>query len=224
MQADKLREKLITSVDTLQAACNYELEKRDVADQLEYTNMANLYFWWLEASTIDGFLEAEYAKLTTRKLRKLTDGINFRGIVHKFYGNNIGNTASARKSKVLNELNKEFQKNSTLYAKDGVRKLAQFIDNSGGMVGLYEGNKSDDDGYESDGEEAIGTAIETAGEVKKQYMEVVRVLISNDMRRLPHTSSLLTAPPLSLMILRYVSSDGVTVRSSRSGSRMIMSS
>jgi len=182
MQDDKLLEKLASSVEKLQTSCNYELEKRDEADNIEYSNMASLYFWWLEASTIDGYLEAEYAKLTTRKLRDLGDSINYRGILLKFYGNFLGNTAIARKSKVLNELNKEFNKNKALYAKDGVKKLAQFIENSGGMVGLYEGTSDTQelDYYEDANEIAADTSEATPN--KKRYLEIVRVSISNDMR------------------------------------------
>ena len=180
MQADKLLEKLTNSVEKLQISCNYELEQQNKANDIEYTNMASLYFWWREASTIEGFLEAEYAKLTTRKLRTLPDSINFRGILLKFYGNMLGDTVSARKSRVLNALNKEFQKNPALYAKDGVKKLAQFIENSGGMVGLYDPTNSELNAYEDEVEpEADDAATES---VKKRYMEVVHVSISNDMR------------------------------------------
>jgi hypothetical protein len=181
MQADKLLEKLTNSVEKLQISCNYELEQQNNANDIEYTNMASLYFWWREASTIEGFLEAEYVKLTTRKLRTLTDSINFRGILLMFYGNMLGDTVSARKSRVLNALNKEFQKNPALYAKDGVKKLAQFIENSGGMVGLYDPANSELDAYEDEVEPEADDAAKT-GSAKKRYMEVVRVSISNDMR------------------------------------------
>jgi hypothetical protein len=186
MQGDKLLEKLTTSVEKLQSSCNYELEQQDKADNLEYTNMASLYFWWLEASSIDGFLDAEYAKLSTRKLRAVSYGVNFRGILLKFYGNMLGDTVIDRKSRVLNELDKEANKNPALYAKDGVKKLVQFIENSGGMAGLYErtyGNaKREVEAYEYDDDEEIEADVAAAGDSKKQYMEVVRVAISNDMR------------------------------------------
>ena len=186
MQGDKLLEKLTTSVEKLQTSCNYELEKQNEADDLEYSNMASLYFWWLEASTIKGFLDAEYAKLSTRKLRAVSYGVNFRGILLKFYGNMLGDTVIDRKSRVLNELGKEVSKNTALYAKDGVKKLAQFIENSGGMAGLYErtyGNaKREVEAYEYDDDEEIETDVAATGDSKKQYMEVVRVAISNDMR------------------------------------------
>lgn len=186
MQGEKLLEKLTTSVEKLQTSCNYELEKQNEADNLEYTNMASLYFWWLEASTIEGFLEAEYAKLSTRKLRTVSYGINFRGILQKFYGNMLGDTVIDRKSRVLNELDKEVKKNTRLYAKDGVKKLAQFIDNSKGMAGLYErtyGNaKREVEAYEYDDDDDIDTDVADADSLRKQYMEVVHVEISNDMR------------------------------------------
>lgn len=182
MQDDKLLEKLASSVEKLQTSCNYELEKRDEADNIEYSNMASLYFWWLEASTIEGYLEAEYAKLTTRKLRDLGDSINYRGILLKFYGNFLGNTAIARKSKVLNELNKEFNKNKALYAKDGVKKLVQFIENSGGMVGLYEGTSDTQELDYFDDANEIAADTSEATHSKKRYLEIVRVSISNDMR------------------------------------------
>jgi hypothetical protein len=186
MQGDKLLEKLTTNVEKLQSSCNYELEQQGKADNLEYANMASLYFWWLEASTIDGFLEAEYAKQSTRKLRAVSYGVNFRGILLKFYGNFLGNTVIDRKSRVLNELDKEVKKNPDLYATDGVKSLAQFIDNSKGMSGLYErtyGNaKREIEPYEYDDDDEVETDVADSDSLKKQYMEVVRVSISNDMR------------------------------------------
>ena len=175
MQLDELLAKLTTNVEGLQKSCNHELEKQGEADNLEYANMASLYFWWLEASTIEGFLEAEYAKLTTRKLRAVSYGVNFRGILLKFYGNMLGDTVIDRKSRVLNELGKEANKNAAL-----------FIENSGGMAGLYERTygdaKREVEAYEYDDDEEIETDVAAAGDSKKQYMEVVRVAISNDMR------------------------------------------
>lgn len=186
MQADELLAKLTTNIEKLQSSCNYELEKQGEADNLEYSNMASLYFWWLEASSIEGFLEAEYAKQSTRKLRAVSYGVNFRGILLKFYGNMLGDTVIDRKSRVLNELDKEANKNAALYAKDGVKKLAQFIENSGGMAGLYErtyGNaKREIEPFEYSDDEQSGANVDAAGDVKKPYMEVVHVSISNDLR------------------------------------------
>lgn len=186
MQPDELLAKLTTNVENLQSSCNYELEQQGKADNLEYTNMASLYFWWLEASSIQGFLEAEYAKQSTRKLRAVSYGVNFRGILLKFYGNMLGDTVIDRKSRVLNELDKEANKNAALYAKDGVKKLVQFIENSGGMAGLYErtyGNaKREIEPFEYGDDEEIDADVAAAGDAKKRYMEVVRVSISNDMR------------------------------------------
>lgn len=186
MQGDKLLEKLTTSVEKLQESCNSELRQQGKADKLEYANIASMYLWWVEASTIEGFLDAEYAKQSTRKLRAVSYGVNFRGILLKFYGNMLGDTMIDRKSRVLNELNKEFLNNTALYKKDGVKKLVQFIENSGGMAGLYErtyGNaKREIEPFEYGDDEEIDADVAAAGDAKKRYMEVVHVSISNDMR------------------------------------------
>lgn len=186
-QIDNLRNQLLTSVGKLQISCNIELEKQVEHSNVEHTNTASLYFWWLEASSIDGFLEAEYAKLSTRKLRPVPYGVNQRYLILMFYGRMLGDTAIDRKSRVLNELNKEFKKNSKLYeGKDRVQNLAQFIVNSGGMVKLYERTYTNfvyqTEALELDEEDDIEPNIEVGDDSKKKYMEVVKVEISNDQR------------------------------------------
>lgn len=186
-QIDNLRNQLLTSVGKLQISCNIELQKQVEHSNVEHTNTASLYFWWLEASSIDGFLEAEYAKISTRKLRPVTYGVNHRYLILMFYGRMLGDTAIDRKSRVLNELNKEFKKNPKLYeGKDRVQNLAQFIVNSGGMVKLYERTYTNfvdqTEALELDEEDDIETDIEVGDDRKKKYMEVVKVEISNDLR------------------------------------------
>ena len=184
-QTDEIRYKLLKKVEKLQISCNFELEKQAQASNIEHLNMASMYFWWLEASNISGFLESEYAKLMSRKLRAVSYGINYRGILLKFYGNMIGDAAIDRKSRVLNQLNKEVIKNKDLYKKDGVKKLAQFIENSGGMVGLYlptYDGFGDDLEYDTLDDEENETDDLANSQPKKRYMEVVTVSITNDQR------------------------------------------
>lgn len=184
---DNLRNQLLTNVTKLQVSCNFELQKQVEHSNVEHKNTASLYFWWLEASSIEGFLEAEYAKLSTRKLRQVSYGVNHRYLIVLFYGRMLGDTAIDRKGRVLNELNKEFCKNPSLYeGKDRIDNLAQFIVNSGGMVKLYERTYTNfvdqTEALELDDEDDIETDIETSDDNKKKYMEVVKVEISNDQR------------------------------------------
>lgn len=186
-QTDNLRNQLLTNVTKLQVSCNFELQKQVEHSNVEHKNTASLYFWWLEASSIDGFLDAEYAKISTRKLRPVTYGVNHRYLIVLFYGRMLGDTAIDRKGRVLNELNKEFCRNPSLYeGKDRVENLAQFIVRSGGMVKLYERTYTNfvdqTEALELDDEDDIETDIEVSDDSKKKYMEVVKITISNDQR------------------------------------------
>lgn len=101
-----------------------------------YRHLAEVYFWWLEALKIPGFLEAEYEK-TKRRHREVKYGRNYTRLLVRVWGdNNCSNSDLDRHSRALNKIHKEYLSREAYYAKDGVAKLAQFIENNGGVNGL----------------------------------------------------------------------------------------
>ncbi len=115
------------------------------SNQAFYRHLAEVYFWWVEALKVPGLLEAEYAK-TKRRHREVHYGRNYTRLLVRVWGdNNCSNSDLDRHSRALNKINKEYLSREPYYAKDGVAKLAQFIENSGGINGLtgYGGADSD---------------------------------------------------------------------------------
>jgi hypothetical protein len=105
------------------------------ARQAEYNSLAAIYMWWRAAKTVDGYLEEAYkATLERRAKSHLTYGQNFSRLLYLIYGTyGIDESALDRRNRVLNKLHEECEKNTKLYAKDGVQKLGGFIKSSGGL-------------------------------------------------------------------------------------------
>ena len=116
-----------------------------------YQHLSEIYFWWVKASKQANYLETEYQKLG-RKFKTVNYGINFSPLLYLVYGfnNGLNRNYTDRYSRVLNALHKEVTNKPDYYAKDGVAKLANFIDTSGGVTALagYAPPKDDDDGSE----------------------------------------------------------------------------
>ena len=115
-----------------------------------YEHLAAMYLWWRQAREIDGYLEGEYDKLGLKK--RTVAGINFRPLLVLVWGiNNTTGQQTALHSRTLNALHDEYEARPALYAKDGVAKLANFIEQAGGATKLAGyGQQDDDDGDDSD--------------------------------------------------------------------------
>jgi len=107
-------------------------------NQLEYENLAGIYIWWRAASSVEDYLVNAYKVTLERRVKNEFDsGLNFRRLLYLMYGNyGIGKDSLDRKDLALSNLHVEFEKNSELYAKDSVTKLAGFIKAQGGVDGL----------------------------------------------------------------------------------------
>lgn len=115
-----------------------------------YEHLAAMYLWWRQAREIDGYLDGEYDKLGLKK--RTVAGINFRPLLVLVWGiNNTTGQQTALHSRTLNALHDEYEARPALYAKDGVAKLANFIEQAGGATKLAGyGQQEDDHGDDSD--------------------------------------------------------------------------
>jgi len=118
-----------------------------------YKHLSEIYFWWADASKQGAYLEDEYQKLG-RKFRTVNYGINFSPLIWLVYGLNSGlnSTDVDRLSRTLNAMHNEVCKKPDYYAKDGISKLASFIQTSGGITALS--------GYAAPDQDAgVGTSL-----------------------------------------------------------------
>ncbi len=116
-----------------------------------YLHIAEIYFWWLHALEIPEFLEAEYKKLGRKFKAKVRYGRNYSPLLVLVWGNdNCSSGDLDRHSRALNKINEEYISREEYYAKDGVAKIAQFIDQNGGIHGLTGYGKADDDDAEDE--------------------------------------------------------------------------
>lgn len=131
-----------------------------------YKHIAEIYFWWLKAKEIEGYLEGEYVKLNRRFKRRISTGINFAPVLTLTWGNNsCSDDDLNRHSRALNKINEEYLKRKKYYAKDGVIKIAAYIEANNGINGLTGyGTKT----AENEDEERITLKKQTATEKQKQ--------------------------------------------------------
>jgi hypothetical protein len=109
-----------------------------------YEHLAAMYLWWRQAREIDGYLDGEYDKLGLKK--RSVAGINFRPLLVLVWGiNSTTGQQTALHSRTLNALHDEYEARPALYAKDGVAKLANFIEQAGGATKLAGYGQQDDD-------------------------------------------------------------------------------
>lgn len=114
-----------------------------------YEHLASVYLWWRQAREIDGYLEGEYDRLGLKK--RTVAGINFRPLLVLVWGfNNTTGQQTALHSRTLNAIHDEYEARPTLYAKDGVAKLANFIEQAGGATKLAGYGQQDSDNADSD--------------------------------------------------------------------------
>lgn len=115
-----------------------------------YRHLAEIYLWWRDAEEQHpDYLRDQY-KLIGRKFKSLKYGYNFRPLLFLVYGNNAGLDKNYLRSYsgTLNAVNDEYNQRPELYEKNAVVKIAQFIDESGGVGALA--------GYDPDEEDSGG--------------------------------------------------------------------
>ena len=125
------------------------------SNQAFYAHIAEVYYWWLAAEDINGYLDAEYAKLNRQFKSRVKYGINYSPLLVLVWGNDNCSTSDLdRHSRALNNIHSEYLSRPKYYAKDGVAKMAKFIEDKHGINGLtgYGDNLIDGDGEEDEEE------------------------------------------------------------------------
>lgn len=145
-KTEQLQKKLVK----LQETGGIVMAELRAAHKNLYKHLSEIYFWWLNASQQDDYLEQEYKKIG-RKFKTIDYGINFAPLLWLVYGNNGGlnRNHTDRYSRVLNAIHEEVSKRPKYYAKDGVAKLVAFIEQAGGTTALAGYAPPDEDSNSS---------------------------------------------------------------------------
>lgn len=121
-----------------------------------YRHLAEVYFWLLRAEQIPDFLDNQYALLNRKFKAKVKYGTNYGPLLCLVWGsNNCSDSDADRHSRALNKMDEEYRSKPQQYQKDGVVRMAQFIENSNGIAGLIDYGKSNADNNDEDDEAAF---------------------------------------------------------------------
>jgi hypothetical protein len=127
---------LDAKLNDLQDCCTQELRMHYVTQQQERENLAQIYFWWQDASKIPDYYASKLTHLPQEQLRQTVGKINFAPVLRLFYGvTTLSDSKRSRMSSALNALNEEWEAKPKLYKQD-VAKLANYIDQNSGVTGL----------------------------------------------------------------------------------------
>lgn len=137
-QTTKIKEALAKRLLRLQADSAAVQTVIAKTNQLEYENLAAIYLWWRAALALPGYLEEAYKPTMVRRVFGENMGeLSFRRLLYLMYGiYGLDKDSLDRKNRALSGLHAEYEKNHSLYAKDGVNKLAGFIKSRGGISSL----------------------------------------------------------------------------------------
>ncbi len=130
---------------------------RDVrrSNRAFYAHVAAVYYWWRHASEVTGYLDSEYAKLARKFKSRVKYGYNFSPLLVLVWGNdNCSDGDLDRHSRALNSIDAEYLSRPSYYKKDGVARLAKFIEDRHGINGLTGYGKAD---TEEDDDEIVSS-------------------------------------------------------------------
>jgi len=165
-----------------------------------YKHMAEILFWWLGAVEEDGLLDEEYAKSNRKFKSKVKYGINFSPLFILVWGNNgCSDSDLDRHSRAFNKIVEEYFKQKAYYAKDGVAKIAAYIEQSNGINGLtgYGQKKEEDD------EETIKLVQPTATDSEKEAVLLTAAI--------SHYSQIPSAPIYNFNTSLPITDEGLSV-------------
>ena len=130
-------QKLQAKLHKLQINCPLALAKKQSSNFRLYQLLTASYLWWREAKQIEGYLDSLYATNEIQFKTNIKSGINFNPLLKLTFGiDTISSKIADKYSKALNTVHNEFERKPALYKKDGVTKLATFIQNNGGTTEL----------------------------------------------------------------------------------------
>lgn len=119
-----------------------------------YKHLAQVYVWWRTANALDGYLDAEYARLGIRYKRKVNYGLNFAPVFWLVWGryNGLDDDKARRYSIVLNRFH-ELYETQKQYHTDTVAKLQNYLQSVGGVDGVVKDGSAEEN---DDDEDSIG--------------------------------------------------------------------
>lgn len=213
---------LTQSLLELQESASVVASQMRATNRAFYKHLAELYMWWRSATDVNGYLDAEYAKLGRKLKKKVNYGINFAPLFWLAWGNDNGLTDDKcrRWSIALNKLNAVYESEKQ-YHTDSVAKLENFIKSKGGVDGLVgsgSAQDSEDDVGEDDDDDTFdenGNATWNKPELPQFGVDEMLALLYDSARSFysnsyaPSTINLshtlpLTADSLGIVLVRKV--------------------
>ena len=133
-----------------------------------YKHFSELYFWWRKASKVKGYLDIEYAGLDKKFKSFVKYGTNFSPLLYLVWGqDNCSNSDADRHSRALNKIHAEYLRRASYFSKDGVHRMAKYIEEENGIAGLCGYGKLDD---EEDAVESTSSNKDILNEEEKQAL------------------------------------------------------
>jgi len=118
--------------------------KRNVQAEM-WRHVAEIYFFYREAISNEHTLHMLYVEANLQ-FKTIKQGMNFGPLLRLVWGDdNCSHRETDRHSRALNAIDAHYRKKPTLFAKDGVAKLAEFIKAQGGITKLAGYVKSEND-------------------------------------------------------------------------------
>jgi hypothetical protein len=179
-----------------------------VAAQLRSTNrafyghLAEVYVWWRSASSVDGYLDAEYARLGIRYKRKVNYGTNFAPVFWLVWGryNGLDDDKARRYSIVLNRFHDLYEAQKQ-YHTDTVAKLQNYLQAAGGIDGVVKDGMAEDESDEDSvgDDEADGVKVRAAVDVGAAIDDLYGAAHAfYESVQSPATAQLSTTPPATI--------------------------
>jgi len=130
-------ELLLKTLNSLQKQSMRVDQDNKRANASLYNHLVNAYLWWRKARKVEGFIEAEFDKLDLRKSSGQANP-NFIPVLRIICGkdSSLKDQEFQRRSRALNAIHIEFEKNPEKYKSGGIAKLVNFIELKGGVSEL----------------------------------------------------------------------------------------
>jgi hypothetical protein len=129
------------------AALQYQ-QYEDVRKKF-YETLADLYIWWRKASKVTGLLNELYQTYGIVQQERVVAGINFSGTLKLVWnaGAHIPAAKISQWNKALNKVHTDWENKRAIgyYKANPKEKIADFIQNNGGIVGLAGYPKDEED-------------------------------------------------------------------------------
>jgi hypothetical protein len=139
--ATKKAKDLLSQIEEIRIECHIECVEDISVRRKGYKNIAQIYMW------IEGALKHPDVldHIKTQYSIKITDDskrINFTQLFKLMYADKLDPSSKSRKKKMLEAIDKEYKDKPSLYKKNTINKLINFIETSGGQDGLTKSQRN----------------------------------------------------------------------------------